>query len=268
MKKKNYKKLMLGIIAMAMMIVVTACSKEPVNHLTKIKEEGKIVLGTSADYPPYEFHKLIDGKDEIVGFDIEIAKAIASDLGVELEIVDMKFEGLLAALASDDIDFVVAGMVADEERSKAADFSIPYYLGQQKLIVRKEDSAKLKGPEDFEGLKIGVQKSTTQEDIAIEQFTSAEIIGLSKITDLILELNTNKIDGIILAEPVANAYAAHNENLYVPEIILGQEDGISVGVKKGQSDLVEAINSTLKKLIEDGSIDRLVQEATELADQE
>lgn len=268
MKNKMYKKLMLGIIAMSMMIVVTACAKAPVDHLAKIKEEGKIILGTSADYPPYEFHKIIDGEDQIVGFDIEIAKEIASDLGVELEIVDMKFDGLLAALASDDIDFVVAGMVKDEERAKAADFSIPYYSGQQKLLVRKADADKLQGPEDFKGLKVGVQKSTTQEDIANEQFTESEIIGLSKITDLILELNNEKIDGIILAEPVANAYASHNEGLYVPEIILGQEDGVSVAVNKGQTGLIEEINKTLDRLIKDGSIDKFVQEATALSEQE
>ena len=263
------KKLVITIMALSIMVTSVACggSKDK-NTLSQIKEKGKIVLGTSADYPPYEFHKLINGKDEIVGFDIEIAKHIAEDLDVELEIVDMKFEGLLASLVTDDIDFVVAGMVPKPDRAKVVDFSIPYYSGNQRMIVRKNDQGKLNTPEDFKGLKIGVQKSTTQEDIAVEKFTEAEVIGLSKITDLVLELTSNKIDGIILAEPVAEAYISKNPNFYMPEVILGQEDGITVGVNKGNADLLLSINKTLEKLINDGAINKLVQEATALAETE
>lgn len=263
------KKIVITIMALSIMVTSVACggSKDK-NTLSQIKEKGKIVLGTSADYPPYEFHKLINGKDEIVGFDIEIAKQIAADLGVELEIVDMKFEGLLASLLTDDVDFVVAGMVPTPDRAKVVDFSIPYYSGNQRMIVQENQKDKLKLPEDFEGLKVGVQKSTTQEDIAVEKFTESEIIGLSKITDLVLELNNNKIDAIILAEPVAEAYISKYPNFYMPEVILGQEDGITVGVNKGNTDLLEAINKTLEKLINDGAIDKLVQDATALAETE
>ncbi len=262
-----YKKIIIGILIITMMVSIVGCSKTDANKLGKIKEKGKIVLGTAADYPPYEFHKIINGKDEIVGFDIEIAKQIAADIGVELEIVDMKFDGLLPALVTDDIDFIVAGMVANEERKKTVDFSIPYYQGKQRMIVRIEDKDNLKGPEDFKGLKVGAQKSTIQEEIATEKFSSAEYIGLSKITDLVLELKNKKIDGLILAEPVAIAYVAQNKDLYMPEVILGQEDGISVAVNKGNSELLKAINETLEKLIKDGSIDKFVQDASALAEE-
>lgn len=272
-----YKKIIIGILIISMMVAMVGCGKtatkanansNSVDKLTKIKEKGKIVLGTAADYPPYEFHKLINGKDEIVGFDIEIAKQIATDIGVELEIVDMKFDGLLPALVTDDIDFIVAGMVANEERKQSVDFSMPYYQGKQRMLVRIEDKDKLKEPEDFNGLKVGAQKSTIQEEIVIEKFSSAEYIGLSKITDLVLELKNKKIDGLILAEPVAIAYVAQNKDLYMPEVILGQEDGISVAVNKGNSDnLLKAINETLEKLIKDGSIDKFVQDASALAEE-
>lgn len=272
-----YKKIIIGILIISMMVAMVGCGKtatkanansNSVDKLAKIKEKGKIVLGTAADYPPYEFHKLINGKDEIVGFDIEIAKQIATDIGVELEIVDMKFDGLLPALVTDDIDFIVAGMVANEERKQSVDFSMPYYQGKQRMLVRIEDKDKLKEPEDFKGLKVGAQKSTIQEEIVIEKFSSAEYIGLSKITDLVLELKNKKIDGLILAEPVAIAYVAQNKDLYMPEVILGQEDGISVAVNKGNSDnLLKAINETLEKLIKDGSIDKFVQNASALAEE-
>ena len=92
--------------------------------LEGIKNKGKIVLGTSADYPPFESHAMIDGKDEIVGFDIEIAKYIAEELGVELEIKDMDFDKLLGGLSTGMLDIVIAGMNPDPEREKEANFTI------------------------------------------------------------------------------------------------------------------------------------------------
>lgn len=264
------KKLVIILLVVSMLVVFGACSQGngAGNKLEEIKEAKTIVLGTAADYPPYEFHKLINGKDEIVGFDIEIAKLIAKDLGVELEIVDMKFDGLLPALVTDDIDFIVAGMVANEEREKTVDFSVPYYQAEQKMIVRMEDKDKFKGPEDLVGLPIGAQKTTIQEEIALDKFSQSTYIGLSKITDLVLELQNKKIDAVLLAEPVANAYVQQNTDLFMADISLGQEDGVSVAVNKGNAELLEAINSILNKLIEDGTIDKLIAEATQLAEQE
>ena len=235
--------------------------------LEKIKAKGKIVLGTSADYPPYEFHKEINGKDEIVGFDIDIAKAIAKDLGVELEIKDMKFDGLLAALVADDIDFIIAGMVPKEERKKSVDFSIPYYQAEQKILLKADIAEKVKSIADLKGLKIGAQKSTVQEEIATTKVEASEVKSLSKITDLVLELKNGKIDGIVLVAPVAAAYAKQNPDLVVPDISFGKEDGVAVAVNKGNTDLLESIDSTLDKLMKDGSIDKFIGEATILSEQ-
>ncbi len=264
------KKIIIALLVVSMLVTFGGCTAKSDGNLSKvdkIKKTGKIVLGTAADYPPFEFHKEINGKDEIVGFDIEVAKAIAKDLGVELEIIDMKFEGLLPALVTNDIDFILAGMSADEERAKSVDFSTPYYEGVQRLIVRKADADKLKGPEDFKGLKIGAQKSTEQEDVAENQFTEAEKVYLANITDLVLEVKNKKIDGLILAEPVAEAYVKQNSDLYLAEIILDKEDGYAVAVNKGNADLLESINKTLDKLIKEDQIDKLIQEATELSEQ-
>lgn len=235
--------------------------------IDEIKAKGKIVLGTAADYPPYEFHKEIDGKDNIVGFDIEIAKAIAADLGVELEIKDMKFEGLLAALVAEDIDFIVAGMVATEERKQSVDFSIPYYEAEQKFLVKAENADKVKTVDDLKGKVIGAQKATIQEEIANTKIEASGVKALSKITDLVLELQNDKIFGIVLASPVAFAYSKQNPAFAVPEISFGREDGVAVAVNKGNDDLVEAINATLEKLMQDGSVDKFISEATLLSEQ-
>ena len=135
MKNGIIKKLIavaaVATIAISMVGCGSNAKKESTNSNTSaleaIKSKGKLVVGTSADYPPYEFHKEIDGKDQIVGFDIEIAKQFAKDLGVELEIKDMAFDGLLVALQADKVDMVFAGMTPTDERKQNADFSDIYY---------------------------------------------------------------------------------------------------------------------------------------------
>ncbi len=285
MVKKNVTKIISIMLILVMLFTLAACSAEKSTEATasgepkaseepktegkvgEIKEKGKIVLGTAADYPPYEFHKEINGKDEIVGFDIEIAKAIAKDLGVELEIKDMKFDGLLAALVAEDIDFIIAGMVPTEERKQSVDFSIPYYQAEQKMLVKAENAGKVKSVDDLKGKAIGAQKSTIQEEIAKTKIEASEVKALSKITDLVLELQNDKIFGVVLVGPVAQAYAKQNPALAVPEISFGREDGVAVAVNKGNGDLVEAINASLDKLMKDGSIDKFIGDATILSEQ-
>ena len=277
--KNNVKKVISIMLIVAMILSFAACGAKPaavaanpedqkaVSKIDQIKAKGKLVLGTSADYPPYEFHKAINGKDEIVGFDIEIAKAIAKDLGVELEIKDMKFDGLLAALVVDDIDFIVAGMVPKEERKKSVDFSIQYYQAEQNVLVRAEDAGKITSIESLKGLKVGAQKSTVQEDLAKEKAQASEVKSLSKITDLVLELQNGKIDAVVLVGPVANAYAKQNPKLAVSGISLGSEEGVAVAVNKGTADLLEAINKSLDTMIKAGTVDKFIQEATTLSEQ-
>ena len=271
MLKKNGQKILIFLLAAIMIFSIAGCgqqdNQDSQDKLAKIQESGKIVLGTSADYPPYEFHKEIDGKDQIVGFDIEIAKAIADDLGVELEIKDMKFEGLLAALAGDKIDFIVSGMTPTPERAESVDFSKEYYVEEQKLLIRKADADKIKTVDDIKGLKIGAQKATVQEEIATGIEGAADVKLLAKITDLVLELSNDKIDAIVLPKPVAIAYAESNPNLFAPEISFGRQDGVAIAVAKGNPELAEAINQTLDRLIEEGKIDEFIAEATKLAEE-
>ncbi|WP_053956092.1 transporter substrate-binding domain-containing protein [Inediibacterium massiliense] len=266
-----FKGKMIAIFMMICMIVVSAgCSQNissaDKSKLGEIKNKGKIVLGTSAGYPPYEFHKEINGEDVIVGFDIEIAKVIAEELGVELEIKDMKFDGLLAALVADKIDFIIAGMAPTEERAKSVDFTKTYYNAQQRILIRVEDQDKIKSIDDLKGLKIGVQKSTVQEEIA-KGIEGIQVKSLSKVTDLVLELSNNKIDGIILAKPVATAYQKKNSKFIVPDISLGKDESAAIAINKGNEDLVKEINKILDQLIAEGKIDEFITEATKISEE-
>lgn len=233
--------------------------------LDKIKKAGKLVVGTSADYAPYEFHTMINGKDTIVGFDIEIAKEIAKDLGVKLEIEDIGFDGLLQALKADKVDFVIAGMTPNEERKKEVDFTKIYYYAKQGVMVRTEDKDKLKTIADLKGKKVGAQLTTEQEKIVNKQMPDAKLVSLTKIPDLVLELKNKKVDAIVVELPVANGYVKKNSDLVVSDIKVEEDTGGSaIAVKKGNTELAAAMDKTLDRLLKDGTIDKFVAEANEL----
>jgi arginine/lysine/histidine transporter system substrate-binding protein len=235
--------------------------------IAAIKKAGKIVLGTSADYPPYEFHKSINGKDEIVGFDIEIAKEIAKDLGVKLEIKDMKFEGLLAALQTDNVDMVIAGMTPDEDRRKSVDFTNIYYTAVQGVVVRAEDKDKYKSVDDLKKVKLGVQKGAIQEKIAQEQLPEAQTKAISKISDLMLEVKSKRLDALIVEVPVATAYISKNPDLVLAPIKLNTEEaGSAIALKKGNTKLAELLNQSLDKMIAEKKIDAFVAQANEMVE--
>ncbi len=233
--------------------------------IKEIKQAGKIVLGTSADYPPYEFHKEIDGKDTIVGFDIEIAKEIAKDLGVELEIKDMDFDGLLLALNAEKVDFVIAGMTPKPERD--VEFSKIYYKALQGILIHADNKDVYKTVDDLTGKRIGAQKGAIQEDLAKEEIKDLKLKALAKIPDLVLEVKHKKIDALVIEMPVAEAYAANNDDLFLMSVeLIDEEGGSAVAAKRGEKGLIDFANKTLDRLEEDGSIEKFVIEAVEMVE--
>lgn len=235
--------------------------------LEAIKSKGKLVIGTSADYPPYEFHKAVDGKDQIVGFDIEIAKEFAKDLGVELEIKDMAFDGLLVALQSDKVDMIFSGMTPTDERKQNVDFSDIYYTATHRFILRSGEEASITKMEDLKGKKIGVQKGSVQEKIAQSNFNAADIKSLDKVTDLVLDLKNNKVDAVLAEKPVAEINVQKNPGVAIAEKleVKDPDGGVAIAMKKGASDLQAEINKTLTKLKDEKKIDQFVTDANTAA---
>ncbi len=246
----------------------TAAEAIPADKLQAIKDKGVLVLGTSADYPPFEFHIEVEGKDTIVGFDIDIANKIAENIGVELEIVDMKFEGLLPALTAGKIDLIVSGMTPTDERKQSVDFSLTYYDARQTMLVLTESVGTLNTIEAFDGKILGVQKSSIQEDLAKTMFTSSEAKAIDKIPNLIMELKTGKVDGLILAEPVAKQYATANPDLSLNGLDLGSEGGSAIAVQKDSGTFLEAIDATIKTLMDSGEMDQIISDAMLLSEGE
>lgn len=258
--------LILAVLALGLIIFLNKSKENSNSRIDQIKESGKIVMGCNANYPPFEFHKNINGKDEITGFDILIAKEIAKDLGVELEISDMEFSSVLASLDTSVIDLAISGISKTPEREKSMDFSKIYYDPKNYLLVNKKDHGKYTSEDSVKNLTIGVQTATSQEDIA-KNLGIKNIVSLPKTPDLIAQLDSGLIDGIIVEKCVGDNYELSNENLKVEDSFYFESelDGTAIGLNKNDKELLEAVNKTLDRLEKEGKLEDFYNEALELS---
>ena len=243
----------------------SATSAEP----TTAPKKEKLVLGTSADYPPFEFIVLDDsGKQQYAGIDISVAKKLAEDQGKELEVVNMSFDNLMASLQKGDIDMVIAAIEASDERKKVADFSDAYYTDLPPMVlVRAEDADKYPTMDSFKGKTVGAQTATTKADIVTKDMKGANLLAVSSVTDLVNNLVYKKCDAIVLDGAVAQQYADTNKNLKIPAVKLGDPSPYAIAVQKGDpKKLLESFNKTIATITTDGSIDKWTKEANDLSD--
>lgn len=265
-----YKKIVSKLVAIGFIFLLFFASFVPAqaatdNSLQEVKDKGTLVVGLSADYPPYEFHQTIKGKDQVVGFDISIAKKIASDMGVSLDIKEMGFDSLLGALKTGKIDLIISGMSPTPERLKEVDFSNPYMTVEQKVVIRKNDVDKFKTTQDFNGKKVGAQKQTTQEELAQNELSGSSVVSLQKVPDLILNLKSNKIDGVVLEGPVADAYVSQDKALRISDIsFVNGEKETAIAMQKGATSLKNQVNSSIKTIQDDNLLKDYQKEANEL----
>ena len=258
---KKFAKLAAVLMAAAMLLSLCACGNADSGKKT-------ITLGTSADYPPFEFHILKDGKDQIVGIDVSMAKAIAEEMGAELVIKDIAFDNLLIELGQGTVDFVIAAMEEDPDRIKQADFSDPYYTDVPPVIVTlKGNEGNYDSLDDFATKTVGAQTGTTKEDIVTTQMTGALPLRLQSVTELVNSLVNAKCDAIVLDGAVAEKYIATNNKLAAVDISLGESaEPYRVAVKEGDPDgLLESINAAIQKAIDSGDIATWIEEADELS---
>lgn len=278
MKKGLLKKILGAMMIGVMSFSLVACggnstetnaNTESKNKLEEIKEKGELVVGLSADYAPYEFHAMIDGKDTIVGFDVDLANEIAKDLDVKLTIKEMEFNSLLGSLPADQIDMIISGMNPDPKRAEKVDFSELYYTAQHAVISQKDKADQIKKVEDLKDLKMGAQLGSTQADITEDVIKAKNPKLLADVNALILELKSGKIDALVTEKPVAEMAVKSSDNLKLTEIVFEDESGgNAVAVKKGEKELVEAVNKTIKRLKDSGELDKFIVNANELAAKE
>ncbi|MBN2400425.1 MAG: transporter substrate-binding domain-containing protein [Candidatus Aminicenantes bacterium] len=242
-------------------------AEKEIGKIDKIKQAGIIIVGTSADYPPYEFRLIPDLENGFVGIDIDIAEAIAADLNVKLEIKNFDFNKLFNELTSDNIDLILAGLAPSQDRQKIVDFSIPYYQAIQNMLIRADDRDKIKLLEDLRGKIVGTQIGSIQEDMARNMIIGADFTTMPTIQNLIDALLENKLDAVILEKPVADAYVFKNNKLVNLECNSDRTPlGSAVAVKKGNRDLLARVNQILERLINENKISQFVQDAKVFTD--
>lgn len=267
---KKMKKLFCAALAAAMLMATMSGCGSSQNRLEKILESGKLVLATSPDFAPLEFEDLSSGEAQYVGSDIELAKYIAEKLGVELEISAMDFSAVQAAIPSGQADIAISGFAKTEERAQNMELSTPFNItedGGQTVLVAKGQGANYTTAEDFSGLQIGAQNGSLQYNLVSSQLPDdVEIVPVGSLNDGVLMLETGKIDA--LASDLSNA-----------ELLLESHDGIETtdfmfeyssegnvaAVKKGETELIEAVNEIIEEVNELGLYDQWKEEATELA---
>jgi len=274
MKKGLMKKIIATAVLGIMTMGLAGCgssndknSASKTDLLEKIQKNGKLVVGMSADYAPYEFHYIDEnGKDVIGGFDVDIANEIANKIGVNLVIQEMDFDALVSALPAEKVDLVISGMNPTEERAKVVDFSEVYYNSKHGILVRAEDADKYQTFADLEGAKVGVQLGSTQEKIAKTEIPNVNLQQLSNINNLILELKAGKVDAIVMEKPVAEMAVKSNPELAVGKPIYEEQTGgNAVGIAKNNPQLLAKVNEVITELNESGKMDEYIEKANELA---
>ena len=236
-------------------------------NLTTVRE-GYLTVATSPDYAPFEFYSLDEnGKPTLAGFDMELAQYIAEYLGLTLEIVPMDFDGTITELGNKKCDLSMAGYSPDPDRLIYMDFTNVYYTSEQSLVTTtdKKDIITSTEAANDPSIKIGVQIGSIQADLAKELTPNADIVELSKVTDIVMELSTGKLDAAFIETPVVEAYSNTYSNLTIACVVPQEDNGSVIGVFKGNEDLLKYVNEAIGKCISDGTFAKYVAKAIDLA---
>ena len=245
------KKLVSVLLVAACSVSLVACGGKKEEE-KKAEEDKTLVMATNAEFPPYEYYE----GEEVVGIDVDIAKAVAEELGMELKIEDMAFDSVIPAVSSGKADIALAGLTVTDERKENLNFTDTYANATQVIIV-KEDSA-IAGPDDLEGKKIGVQLGTTG-DLYASDIKDAEVEQYNKGFEAVQATMQGKIDAVIIDSEPAKEFVAEAEGLKILDEAFTEEE-YAIGIAKDNDELLEKVNKALKSLKESGKLDEIVAE--------
>lgn len=236
------------------------------SKLDQIKANGKLLVGTEAQYAPYEFKDL---DANFAGCDMWLAQQIADSLGVELEVVDMSFDGIIPAVKSGQVDIGIAAFTKTPERAEEIDFSNLYETSAQFLVVKTGNADVYSTKEALAGQKVGAQKGTIQSQLIQSALPDSELFELEKYPALALEVQNGNIAGLVVDQAVGESLiATSNGGLEVANFEFTAEEasfGKAAVIAKGNEDLVAAVNEVINKVTADGSYQKAYDEAVELA---
>ncbi len=243
---------MAGVVCMAALLTACAGSgtKTETTAVGQQEAAGKLVMVTNAEFPPYEYYD----NNKVVGIDVDIASAIADKMGVELDVQDMAFDSLIPAVQSGKADFTAAGMTVNEDRMKNVDFTDTYAEAAQVIIVK--EGSEIKTPDDLSGKKIGVQTGTTG-DIYADDIEEANVQRFNKGMEAVMALSQGKIDAVIIDREPAKVFVKENAGLAILDEAFTEEE-YAIAIKKGNTELLDKMNSAIKELKESGELKKIV----------
>lgn len=238
---------------------VSSAEAEDTKEAENNAEGGEsLIMVTNAEFPPYEYHdSSVTGPDgsDIVGIDVEIAGAIAESLGRTLVIEDIQFDSIIPELQSGKADLGAAGMTVTEDRLVNVDFSDTYATAVQSIIVMQDSD--IAGPDDLAGKLIGVQQGTTGDIYASDDFGDENVERYMKGVDAVQALVQGKVDAVIIDNEPAKVFVSDNDSLKLLDTAYAEEE-YAIAVKKGNTELLDQINSALAELKESGKLDEIV----------
>lgn len=265
------KKLTAMLLALVMALSLVACGQKADDNKTDDNSGTKttLVMGTSADYAPFEF-MYPDESGEMVygGIDVSVAQYVADEMGLTLQVENMSFDNLLTSLDKGDFDMVLAAMEATPDRLENADFSDPYYTDvPPALLVKAANADQYKTLADLNGKSVGAQTATTKLDV-VNGIEGATPVPLASVLDLVNELVYDKVDAILVDGGVAAEYAAANPELVVADASseLGAVAPYCIAVAKGDpKGLLPDINAAIAKLTAENKIETFIADADKLS---
>ena len=240
------------MLCTAFILATTLFTANAANKLSKIQQSGEIKIATNAEFEPFEYK---DG-DKIVGIDIDIAKKIAESLNAQTKINDVSFDAVTLELNSGNCDFAIAAMSYSSDKAQNVDFSDVYYYSKQAIIVPNDSN--IKSSSDLDGKRIGVAMGFTGDIYCTENFKNAKIERYNKSSDAVLDLINNRLDAVVVDDaPAKKLISLSNNKVKMLDEYLFEE-GYRIAVPKGETELLEHINSVLKSLKDSKEIDKIV----------
>lgn len=222
--------------------------------MQKIKETKILTVGTDATFQPFEY---VNEKNEYDGFDIDLIRAVAKELGAEkVDFVDTDFKGLIPGLQGKKFDLIVSAMYITDERKKTIDFSDTYYPGGLTIMVKKENE-QVKGIDDLKGKKVSVQIGTKSAKFLSENHPEVQLVEVEKNVEMFLELESGRVDAVVTGLPAAKVYAKQSGKVKVFEETLTNEN-YGYGIRKENPEFTKAVNVALQKVKDSGQYKEIV----------
>ena len=246
------KTMKLAALVLSLMLAVTAfvgCGKG--NSLEAVQKKGVLTVATSPDFPPFES---LDG-DRIVGIEVDIMEKVAEALGVEIKFEQMDFDSVLPGVQAGKFDVGMSGITVTAEREKNADFTDPYFMAAQAIVVMEDSDITCKA--DLEGKSVSVQTGTTAESYCMEN--GYDVQAFQANNDAASALTSGKVDAWVVDNEVAVALAAELDGAVVLDEAMTSEP-YAFAFAKGSDTLVAAFNDALKALIDDGTVEAIFEE--------